>query len=126
MFHTACTGDIRPLPSSPTRRSSDLQQLGAGLLAATTGVRADLAVLVHLCVLLALLGAGPACRLTRFEQGSGEGDVLPGLAGQDPAGCLADLGAVLGQADALGPLRHHPLPPAGGRAGPAGPGTTHA
>src|SRR5690625_5982436 len=72
MFHTACTGDIRPLPSSPTRRSSDLQQLGAGLLAATTGVRADLAVLVHLCVLLALLGAGPACRLTRFEQGSGD------------------------------------------------------
>src|SRR5699024_12616706 len=43
------------------------QQLCTGLLAAATGVRADLAVLVHFSVLLALLGAGPARRLTRLE-----------------------------------------------------------
>src|SRR5699024_12857259 len=44
------------------------KQLGAGLLTATTGVRADLAMLVHAGVLLTLLGTGPARRLARLEQ----------------------------------------------------------
>src|SRR5699024_3267921 len=96
------------------------KQLGAGLLTATTGVRADLAMLVHAGVLLTLLGTGPARRLARLEQCTVEGDVLACLTGQYSAGGLADVGAVLVQANALGQIRHHVLGQAGVRAGGTG------
>lgn len=102
------------------------QQLGTGLLTASTGVGADLAVLVHADVLLALLGAGPARLLARREQGSVECEVHPGLTGEDPVDGLADVGAVLVPADALGQVRHHVLGQAGVGTGGAGLGAFEA
>ena len=102
------------------------EQLGAGLLAASAGVRADLAVLVHFSVLLAFLGAGTARCLTRLEQSTVQGNVGARLTGQDPTGDLADVGAVLVQANALGQLRHHVFGQAGVRAGGAGLGALEA
>src|SRR5699024_10350330 len=115
-----------PLRAEAAASADRGQQLGAGLLAATASLGADLAVLVHARMLLALLGAGLARRLTGLEQCTVEGIVLARLTGQDSAGRLADVGAILVQADALGQLRHLVLGQAGVRAGGTGLGALEA
>lgn len=85
------------------------KQLLTSLLAATTSFGADAAMLVHLGVALALLRARPAGLAARFELRLRSGCVVLGLASQDAASGVADVGAVQVQPDALTQLRDHLL-----------------
>jgi YceI-like domain len=76
-------------------------QLLAGLLTTSAGLRADPAVFVHLGVPVALIGAGPAGSRAGLQHGAGEVGVVAGVPGQHPAGGVADVCAVQVGADAL-------------------------
>src|SRR5699024_8144522 len=82
----ACCGRCAR-PSAWRQRSARVQasahsceQVGAGLLAAAACLGADLTVLVHARVLLAVLGTGLARRAACLKQGAIEVDICTGLA----------------------------------------------
>jgi len=64
----------------------------AGLLAPSACLGADAAVLVHLGVTFALLGAAPAGITARGERGAGQVGVEAGLAGQSVIANVAGRG----------------------------------
>jgi hypothetical protein len=74
---------------------------------------------VHLGVLLALVGAKPACRGTGVEHSPDHLLVRPGSAGRDPAGDVANVGAIQVQSDTLGERFHVVFSEAGVCAGRA-------
>src|SRR5215208_7841870 len=78
------------------------QQVVAGLLAATAGLGAEPAVLVHPGMPLAFVPAALADGHTRLEHRPGHVGVVLGLTADHPQRSRADIRAVQAQTDALG------------------------
>src|SRR3954471_5665787 len=84
-------------------------EVPAGLLAASAGLGADAAVLVHGRMTRALVAAGLAGGGAGFEHRSGQVRVVAGVPGEDPAHGVTDVGAVEIRADALPEFGDHVL-----------------
>src|SRR5580765_7400007 len=90
-----------PLRSRSTHRG---QESVAGLLAATTELGTEPAMLVMFRMPLALLGARETRRRARFDHRSDDPDVRGGLPDHDAPRRVADVRAVEGKADHTGHL----------------------
>ena len=99
----------RPSPASP----AGAEHLLAGLLAVSAGLGADLAVLVHLGVAVALIAAALARLGADLQHRLGQIGVVARVPRQHPARHVADVGAVEVGADALAQLIDHVLAQAG-------------
>src|SRR5699024_3357250 len=99
------------------------QKVGAGLLTTAAGISTDFAVLVHVRVLLALIGAFLACSPAGLQQGLDGRQVLAGASAEDGAGGLADIGTIEIEPDRVAQVSDHVLSKAGIRAGGAGLGS---
>lgn len=85
------------------------QQVGARLLTAPAGIGADGTMLVHRRVLRALRAADLAGPLASLHLAAQQTPIGLGLARQEPAGRIADVGAVEIEADTAYQLLHHLL-----------------
>src|SRR6185312_4117210 len=95
------------------------RQFLAGLHAAAAAFGADAAMFMHGRVRLALLGAQLAGGGADAEHAAHHFVIGTGAACHDPAGDVANIGAIEIQPDALGELLHHALRQAGVGAGGA-------
>lgn len=100
------------LTTARGRGGSGAQERLARLLASTAGLGAHPAVLVVVGVALALRSTAPAGIPARRERGAGEVGVVTGLARQDAAGGVAEIGAPEVGGDATPELTHRLLPEA--------------
>jgi hypothetical protein len=96
------------------------QRFLAGGFAVPARLRADAAMLVHLGVTPALIGAGATCHSARLQQGTTDVGVVAGVPRQDSSGGAADVGAVKVGTDALRKLGDGLFTEAGVRARGAG------
>src|ERR671915_940797 len=70
------------------------EQIAARLLAAATNLSADTAVVMVGRVAIALLGASTTCDNASLNRGAYDAEVGLGLTSHDPAGRVANVGAV--------------------------------
>jgi len=94
--------------------------LFASLQASPAHFRADSAMLVHPGVFLAFLRAKPARGGAGVQHPADHLFVRPGSAGGEPAGDIANIGAIEVEPDTLGQRLDHILGQTGIRAGSAG------
>ena len=118
---TATRSHRRPHDSADRR-----EQVLACLLATATHLGADAAVLVMLGVALALRTTGAAGDQAAFKRCANHAEVRRGLAGDDAAGGIADVGAVEAGANAAEQILHPGLAEVGVGAAGTGSGTVAA
>jgi hypothetical protein len=102
------------------------EQIATRLLAATANLRADAAVVMVRRVALALHGARTTRDDARLDRCPDDAQIDFGLAGQDAADAVADVGAVEIEPDGPGQVQRVRLAKTGVRAAGAGGGTVVA